>query len=51
MFTYEELARLNEMISVALLSGKVEYDEVSEEVHRKVANEILEQNRNQMNDK
>lgn len=43
-FTYEELTRLNEMISVALLTGKIEFDDISKEVHRKVTNEIKKRN-------
>ena len=39
--TYEELARLNSMIGIALMSGKIEFDEISESVHKKVAEEIL----------
>lgn len=46
-FTYEELVCLNEMISVALMSGKVEFDEVSESVHKKVTNEIVRRNEKQ----
>ena len=42
-FTYQELARLNQMIGIALMSGKVEFDEVSESVHKKVAQEICNQ--------
>lgn len=43
-FTYAELARLNTMIGIALMSGKVKFDEVSESVHKKVAEEICKQN-------
>lgn len=39
-FTYQELARLNQMIGIALMSGKVEFDEVSKSVHQKVTQEI-----------
>lgn len=42
-FTYQELARLNHMIGIALMSGKIEFDEVSESVHQKVAQEICKQ--------
>ena len=42
-FAYQELARLNQMIGIALMSGKVEFDEVSESVHKKVAQEICNQ--------
>lgn len=42
-FVYKELALLNKMISIALMSGKIEFDEVSESVHQKVAQEIYEQ--------
>lgn len=46
-FTYQELARLNQMIGIALMSGKVEFDEISESVHRKVAKEICQQVQNE----
>lgn len=39
-FTYQELARLNQIIGIALMSGGVESDEVSKSVHQKVAQEI-----------
>ena len=39
-FTYQELARLNRMIGIALMSGKIEFDEVSESVFNKVAGEV-----------
>lgn len=39
-FSYKELALLNKMISIALMSGKIEFNEVSESVHKKVADEI-----------
>lgn len=42
-FTYQELARLNQMIGIALMSGKIEFDEVSKSVHQKVAQEICKQ--------
>lgn len=40
-FTTKELARLNHMIGIALMSGKIEFDEVSESVHKKVTREIF----------
>lgn len=43
-FTYKELALLNMMIIIALMSGKIEFDEVSESVHKKVADEIVRRN-------
>lgn len=43
-FTYEELAYLNQMISIALISGQIEYDDISKEVHRKVTEEIVKRN-------
>lgn len=43
-FTYEELARLNTMIGTALMSGKIEFDEISESVHRKATEEICKEN-------
>lgn len=39
-FTTKELAVLNQMIGIALMSGKVEFNEVSESVHQKVTQEI-----------
>ncbi len=39
-FSKEELCRLNSIISVALLSGEVELDDISESVHKKVADEF-----------
>ncbi|MDO5540560.1 MAG: hypothetical protein Q4F83_10910 [Eubacteriales bacterium] len=43
-FTYAELTRLNTMIGAALAFGKVEFDEISESVYRKIAEEICKQN-------
>lgn len=43
-FSYKELALLNKMISIALMSGKIEFNEVSESVHKKVADEITRRN-------
>ena len=40
-FTIKELAVLNQMISVALLSGKIEFSVEAKSVHQKVTNEIL----------
>lgn len=42
--TYKELALLNRMIGIALMSGKIEFNEVSESVHKKVADEIVKRN-------
>lgn len=42
-FTYKELALLNKMIGIALRSGEIEFDEVSESVHQKVTQGIYEQ--------
>lgn len=39
-FTTKELAYLNQMIGIALMSGKIEFNEVSESVHKKVTQEI-----------
>lgn len=39
-FTYQELARLNRMIWIALMSGKIECDEISKSVFNKVTEEI-----------
>ena len=43
-FTYKELALLNKMIGVSLRSGKIEFNEVSESIHKKVADEIIKRN-------
>lgn len=45
--TYKELALLNRMIGIALMSGKIELNEVSESVHKKVTNEIVRRNEKQ----
>lgn len=37
---YKELATLNKIISIALLSGKIELDDTTKTIHGKVANEI-----------
>ncbi len=42
--TYKELTLLNRMIGIALMSGKIEFNEVSESVHKKVADEIVKRN-------
>lgn len=47
-FTYQELTRLNQMIGIALMSGKVEFDEVSEAIHKKVAQEICGRERDEI---
>lgn len=39
-FSFKELAVLNEMISVALLSGKIDFNETSESIHKKIAKAI-----------
>lgn len=44
IISYQELARLNQMIGIALMSGKVEFDAVSESIHQKVTREIYEKN-------
>lgn len=43
-FTYEELARLNTMIGIAFMSGKIEFDDISESVHKKITDEIVRRN-------
>lgn len=43
-FTYKELALLNEMIAIAMLSGKIEFNEIAESVHKKVSEEIAKYN-------
>ncbi len=49
-FTYQELARLNQMIGIALMSGEIEFDEVSKSVHLKVAQEICKQAQDEIQD-
>ena len=46
-FNNKELALLNEMITVAMLSGKIDFNETSESVHKKVTEEILKRNQEQ----
>lgn len=50
-FAYAELTRLNTRIGIALMSGKIEFDEISESVHRKVAEEICKKNEGERNHK
>lgn len=40
VFTQNEKVRLNEMISVALLTGKIPFDEISESLHKKITDEL-----------
>lgn len=49
-FTTKELASLNRMIGIALMSGKIEFDEVSESVHKKVTQEICERVKEEIQD-
>lgn len=42
-FTYEQLARINTMVGIALMSGKVDMDEISESIHKKISNELCRQ--------
>ena len=39
-----QLTLLNKMIGIALRSGKIEFDEVSKSIHKKVADEIVKRN-------
>lgn len=39
-FPNEELAALNQMISIALLSGKIKFDKNTQSVYDKIAGEI-----------
>lgn len=41
-FTTKELAVLNQMISIALLSGQIEFSEEAKSVHQKISKEILQ---------
>lgn len=49
-FTHQELARMSQMIGIALMSGKVEFDEVSESVHQKITQEIYRQVQEEIQD-
>lgn len=49
-FTFQELVRLNQMIGIALMSGKIEFDEISKSVHKKVAQEICKQAQDEIQD-
>jgi hypothetical protein len=44
-FTYKELALLNRMIGIALMSGKIEFNKTSESIHKKVSEEICKRNK------
>ena len=48
-FTYKELARLNTIVGVALRSGKIEMDDISDSIHKKIADEIINYNSNSAN--
>lgn len=48
-FTYKELALLNKMISISLMNGEVEFNEISESVHKKVADEIVRKSEDKEN--
>lgn len=39
-FTYQELSTLNKIISIALLSGKIQLDETVSSIHEKISREI-----------
>lgn len=47
-FTYQELALLNQMIGIALMSGKIEFNETSNSVHQKIANELYRLNKSDL---
>ncbi len=49
-FTYQELAVLNQMIGIALMSGEIEFDEVSKSIHQKIAQEICKQVQDKIRD-
>ena len=38
--TYQELSTLNKIISIALLSGKIQLDETISSIHEKISGEI-----------
>lgn len=38
--TYQELSTLNKIISIALLSGKIQLDETVSSIHEKISREI-----------
>ena len=47
-FTYQELALLNRMIGIALMSGKIEFNETSESVYQKIADELSRLNKSDL---
>lgn len=49
--SYEELALLNQMLSVALTSGNVEQNETAKSVHKKITEEIMKRTENAFPDK
>jgi len=46
-FSYKELATLNKIISIALLSGEIEMNETTKTIQEKVANAIVEMAKNE----
>lgn len=44
-FSYKELTVLNQMISIAMLSGKIALDECVEAIHKKITGEIADRNK------
>lgn len=50
-FTYGELIVLNQMVAIALMSGKIELDKTSESVHKKVSEELVKQGKENLEDK
>lgn len=47
-FSYKELAKLNQIISIALLSGKIELDDTTKTIHEKVTDEIVKRAENKV---
>ena len=47
-FSYKELAALNKIISIALLSGKIELDDTTKTIHEKVTEEIVKRVENKV---
>lgn len=44
-FSYKELTVLNQMISIAMLSGKIALDECVEAIQKKITGEIVDRNK------
>jgi len=40
-FTHQELAILNSMVGIAFRTGKIEFNEITESIHKKIAEELI----------